>query len=681
MMTDSGIPMSFEGPSGEYPYKGHFYRGGMICEFYIGPGGTGEWDAGWSMDRYQPDYVFVHLGTNGIEDGIARGTYTHNGGLSLRDDTLPGRLANLLAYLLKWKTGERGTCLKNIIVSQLIDKPAYRTNIEGFNAELVNIYTDSENGSIPSIPPGTLRLADQYTDFYAGTMLSPDSIHPNDLGYAHMASVYMNTVHTLPMRMAHHSPSFVSGLLNNAVPELLTVKLTDDNGDPVHAADVWFEVISGTAAISGETEVITDSEGLASVGIVTTEPGVSVIRASSHCLREPSVDFTVSAEQSVAIDGFVYYHLDGRPVSDVGIKWVEHEQIVDTTDGTGKFQYHLFPRQSTVTLAPVRDRSPFDSSGILMYDAALAARHAVGIEYLDGPAAEAADVDADGSVTIKDAAFIARYCVGNLSDEQSLAGNWRFMPEICYFPSLDQSVPDVEFSALLFGDLHGGLSGTAKPNGLHSIRTETVYENGYALIQLYGAHESLLSMDGTCSFDPDLLEFAGVESAQADYRVFANRVNGGHVRLGMFTTRASMAADEILLSLRFRIKEEHASAAVFSGLYLNAERFGDITVPIADDTADPEQPGLELVNYPNPFNGNTIIVYRLAAETNVTIHIYNYLGQQVRAFGTFTRGRGEHSLSWNGLDDQGREMPSGLYFCVISTETGEKQVRKMELLR
>lgn len=67
-------------------------------------------------------------------------------------------------------------------------------------------------------------------------------------------------------------------------------------------------------------------------------------------------------------------------------------------------------------------------------------------------------------------------------------------------------------------------------------------------------------------------------------------------------------------------------------------------------------------NVPNPFNPSTSITFAVPSAGMVTLSIHNVLGQEVR---TLVNGRmvsGSHSVVWNGLDDSGRRVTSGVYF-------------------
>ncbi len=72
-----------------------------------------------------------------------------------------------------------------------------------------------------------------------------------------------------------------------------------------------------------------------------------------------------------------------------------------------------------------------------------------------------------------------------------------------------------------------------------------------------------------------------------------------------------------------------------------------------------------LGNYPNPFNPDTRISFSLATESDVTIKVYNIRGQLVRRLLSERLGDGEHRVIWNGKDDQGNNVSSGLYFYIL----------------
>ncbi|HPN45893.1 MAG TPA: FlgD immunoglobulin-like domain containing protein [bacterium] len=84
--------------------------------------------------------------------------------------------------------------------------------------------------------------------------------------------------------------------------------------------------------------------------------------------------------------------------------------------------------------------------------------------------------------------------------------------------------------------------------------------------------------------------------------------------------------------------------------------------------------------YPNPFNLCTTIAWQLPETAFVTIKIYNSIGQLIRELETGIFQAGKYHTNWNGYDNQGLVVTSGLY--LYRFESGEHHdVKKMMLLR
>ncbi|HIE29860.1 TPA: T9SS type A sorting domain-containing protein [Candidatus Poribacteria bacterium] len=75
-------------------------------------------------------------------------------------------------------------------------------------------------------------------------------------------------------------------------------------------------------------------------------------------------------------------------------------------------------------------------------------------------------------------------------------------------------------------------------------------------------------------------------------------------------------------------------------------------------------------NYPNPFNSETWIPYQLASDSSVTIRIYNTKGQLIRTIDLGHKTAGvykskEKAAYWNGRNDAGEAVASGMYFYTL----------------
>jgi hypothetical protein len=67
-------------------------------------------------------------------------------------------------------------------------------------------------------------------------------------------------------------------------------------------------------------------------------------------------------------------------------------------------------------------------------------------------------------------------------------------------------------------------------------------------------------------------------------------------------------------------------------------------------------------NYPNPFNPETTVSFSLKNSSKVSVDIYNILGQKVKTLVNDQLNAGNHSYRWNGKDDSGHSVSSGIYF-------------------
>mgnify|MGYP006415698875 CR=1 FL=1 len=80
-------------------------------------------------------------------------------------------------------------------------------------------------------------------------------------------------------------------------------------------------------------------------------------------------------------------------------------------------------------------------------------------------------------------------------------------------------------------------------------------------------------------------------------------------------------------------------------------------------------------SFPNPFNPSVTIPFALPLESDVSIDIYNVMGQRVRSLQSANIKAGFHSVQWNSLTDSGRKVPSGMYIVRMNAKsTHEKKM-------
>ena len=73
-------------------------------------------------------------------------------------------------------------------------------------------------------------------------------------------------------------------------------------------------------------------------------------------------------------------------------------------------------------------------------------------------------------------------------------------------------------------------------------------------------------------------------------------------------------------------------------------------------------------NFPNPFNPETLITFELGQNEQTRLEIFNLLGQRIRVLASGDLSAGSHQFRWNGTDDLGQLVSSGVYIYRLTTE-------------
>ena len=139
-----------------------------------------------------------------------------------------------------------------------------------------------------------------------------------------------------------------------------------------------------------------------------------------------------------------------------------------------------------------------------------------------------------------------------------------------------------------------------------------------------------------------------------------------------------------IVRLVFRVLrdfEDNARFEIAEGLVFDPSQLAN---PLAGGVLDIQTTPTEfalLQNFPNPFNPDTTIGYELAESADVTLQIYNVVGQVVRTLiAAEPQSVGRYQVRWDGMDDRGTPVSSGIYFYQLSA--GKFQdVRKLMLLK
>ena len=135
--------------------------------------------------------------------------------------------------------------------------------------------------------------------------------------------------------------------------------------------------------------------------------------------------------------------------------------------------------------------------------------------------------------------------------------------------------------------------------------------------------------------------------------------------------------------LRFRLQTDPSGGDRFDGWLIDDVRVVEKASSgvISNNFANSIPTEFQLSqNFPNPFNPETSISYQLSAPGKVTVKIYNTMGQMVRTLVNANKPAGNYKVTWNGKDNNGFAVSSGIYFYQMRAKDFV-QTRKMLFLK
>ncbi|RPH96881.1 MAG: T9SS C-terminal target domain-containing protein, partial [Calditrichaeota bacterium] len=117
----------------------------------------------------------------------------------------------------------------------------------------------------------------------------------------------------------------------------------------------------------------------------------------------------------------------------------------------------------------------------------------------------------------------------------------------------------------------------------------------------------------------------------------------------------------------------------YSAIYMLVDGHKDLTDVENTELNVPNQFSLQQ-NYPNPFNPSTAMDYHLHKSGFVRLTIFDVTGKRVRTLVEEHQTAGFHQFVWNGSDDNGRQLPSAVYYYSLQTDN-YVETKKLTLIR
>jgi hypothetical protein len=674
-LWDMGFPFEFVGSVNESPpYRGFYFTSATTPEFYEK---NGSHQIAPEMDQWKPTIVVIHLGTNDfwLNSWIEGGPYSVDSGLTFTEH-VSGNLARFVAYLAQWHDGSRGSHLQTIFLCQIIPKTWRHmgpTGIPMLNQNLLQMVEDIDNGKVPAIPPRLVKLVDQFSTF-TGDMFSDDN-HPNCSGYRHMASIFIDAFQSLPLYLQPGDNDQSPVLPGEHLTAPVIFQITNGKGNPVPGVPVDFKVLLGDASILS-SQPVSDTLGQVQVEMQLGWSDSSIVQAHSEGLIDSIAAQTIFPRNHVYIAGMVKYSGNLQTAGIVNIRWNERDQFT-TTDQSGSFIFNGLPLHEAVTLEALAPDTTYPGIEPVIYQAALIARHVVGSACLSPVQQKAADIDGDTAVTIQDAMTIARLVVGLEDIENTEIGQWRFVPERFTYDSLITDIDTLAFQSVRVGDF--GLLTPDENEAGYGVEIAARFYKGTKAdqmcvpVRIQG--QGILAAYFTALWDTSVAVLDHVEMISQDFFMVNRELSRG-CRIAAFSGQVRNNVD--LVNFFFTKK----SAESDIGFEIQDAFVNTIPVQVTTVVGNMEEENNTFkldVNYPNPFNGETRIPVSITNGT-VSLSIFNLRGQKIRTLVNEWTKTGLYNFIWDGKDDKGSELPSGIY--LIRLENGSQtRTQRMELLR
>jgi lysophospholipase L1-like esterase len=393
----------------------------------------------------------------------------------------------------------------------------------------------------------------------------------------------------------------------------------------------------------------------------------------------PNTDFTIA--------GNIHYYSNDDPVSDVFMNVSEDSTIYVVTNAAGNYEFVNLSTENDYTINPHKPTfSTTENSTdfiITTYCAALTLRQSVGLENLTAHQRTAADVDLDGHIFSYDAAMIARYAVGLPPNNDSHVGEWLFTPESRAYlaPNYDKTTEN--YTAILLGDVSGNFASApkmlTKQESTESEQLTCGYRSGDVFnLSVNISQSGLLAIDVIANIPENYLRFREVTQLEptAQFQKIEN-IADRTLRIGFYDSEPTNQIGDLVV-LAFDVLQPFATLEIEKNTKLY-DRSAVISYNVLVNEINCPSTFVVYPNYPNPFNPATTISYEIPEQGDVSVNIYNMLGQHVKSLFDGTQFAGLNRLQWNGDTDTGQPVSAGAYLCQIRYNGNLKVIRMVKM--
>ncbi|HEU4724305.1 MAG TPA: FlgD immunoglobulin-like domain containing protein [Candidatus Eisenbacteria bacterium] len=287
---------------------------------------------------------------------------------------------------------------------------------------------------------------------------------------------------------------------------------------------------------------------------------------------------------------------------------------------------------------------------------------------------------------------------GNLSAQPIREEDQAMLQSWIQQPGSDRNfwISGDDVASALFGgdDFNSFLSFTCGTRYIRDLWENFPQDTLHPIVQGFGGSPTAnrfmhVSADCPLIDDFDLIASSNQAILGGKAGLYLKYPNGLGAATRYATKYASFGSDSaraVFMGFSFNdIEEGGERLQLTSGTMQNYFKLNPCYYPtgIEDDPASqaPAVPNRLFQNAPNPFNPETAIRYTVGSPGAVTIRLFNAAGALVRTLVDRPHASGDYTVRWNGTDDHGRRLGSGVYFYEIQLANGFRDARKLVLLK
>lgn len=361
-------------------------------------------------------------------------------------------------------------------------------------------------------------------------------------------------------------------------------------------------------------------------------------------------DVTVSVYANTISGQVTYDNVAGTPMSNVTVYLNDDSKAVVATTTTDANGYYSFPPVVnglyTITAASTKAWGGVNST-----DALAIMQHFIKIDSLEGLPLAAADVDGSGFVNTTDAYNAARRFAQLINSFP--VGDWVFEEKSVTLNEDD--VVNVDFMALCYGDVNRSHTPAAKVS-------TALYMTHKNIIPFAAGKEVVLPVTlnspaqlGAISLVLEVPAGVTIQGVSSDYsKDLIWTLSGNELRVSWYSINpVNFRQDDELMSIHMAVAPSFKGEAGFA--LGNESELADASANVLENlgmdmpklAAGAVVNGLSLRNYPNPFRGTTSITYTLPQDGNVTLSVFNILGEEVAQLVNSNQLTGQYTVDFN----------------------------------